>query len=98
MELTAFSAFWKALPPICSVKGAIGHCLGGAGVIEALLSLKSLDEHCLPPTVGLTAAEDRVAASISGTTCLPLDNPTMLSCNSGFGGINAALLFSEECG
>lgn len=96
MELLAFQNIWQKLPPICSVKGTIGHCLGAAGVIESCLSLKSLDTGYLPPTAGLKEAEDNAGTSISGIHPLKLQNSSILTCNSGFGGINAAILFKEE--
>lgn len=93
MELLAFSKVFSTFPPIpvCSVKGAIGHCLGAAGVIEIALSLKSLTNNVLPPTVGFIAAADSTVA-LGGKSSLPLLYPSILSCNSGFGGINAAVL------
>jgi len=91
MELVAFNELCTPGTPVCSVKGALGHSLGAAGVIEALLSVKSLDQMVLPPTVGLeSAGEGRV--SLSGEKSLELRAPTVLSCNSGFGGINGAIL------
>jgi len=96
MELLAFANVFDPLPPICSVKGSIGHCLGAAGIIEALVSLKSIDAGFLPPTVGLSAPEDKALTSISGTHPIPLTNPSIISCNSGFGGINSAVLFEGK--
>ncbi len=96
MELLAFNTVWQAPPPICSVKGTVGHCLGAAGIIESCLSIKSLQENCLPPTPGLLVPEQKAQAIISATDAVKLQNPSILSCNSGFGGINAALLFKDE--
>lgn len=97
MELVGFSKAFNASPPIpvCSVKGAIGHCLGAAGVIEIALSLKSLSDNVLPPTVGLVTAADSTVA-LAGKSPLPLLYPSILSCNSGFGGINAAVLLEHQ--
>ena len=94
MEMLVFDAKCGSTVPFCSVKGAIGHSLGAAGLIEVMLSIKSLQEMKLPPTVGLTSPEgDR--ANVSGTTALPLQTPSIITCNSGFGGINAGLLLSR---
>jgi len=95
MELTAFQKIWDTPPPICSVKGCIGHCLGAAGIIEALLSLKSLEAGTLPPTIGLAEPEAE-SPLISGTMAIPLLSTSILTCNSGFGGINAAILLSKK--
>jgi 3-oxoacyl-(acyl-carrier-protein) synthase len=107
MELTAFNAIWglsgksgmttqkyQEPPPVCSIKGGIGHCLGAAGIIEAILSLKSLETGVLPPTVGFMESATNTPL-ISGQEAIPLCSPSILSCNSGFGGINAALVFSR---
>lgn len=94
MELLAFGHSFKERVPICSIKGCIGHCLGGAGLIEAAVSMKSLEKNMIPPTVGLSKS-DKTDMDLSGSTSLPLLHPTILSCNSGFGGINAAMLLSQ---
>ncbi|MDH3347689.1 MAG: beta-ketoacyl synthase [Desulfobulbaceae bacterium] len=95
MELTAFANIWgDEIPPVHSVKGAIGHCLGAAGVIEAAIAISSLQQGVIPPTTGLRQTENSFLP-ISPSTSLPLSHPSILSCNSGFGGINAAVLFSQ---
>ncbi len=95
MEITAFKNFWgENPPPFHSVKGTIGHCLGAAGVIEACLAVRSLKEKMIPGTVGLTDPDyfaHRVASTAQSYTI-----PTILSCNSGFGGINAAILLASS--
>lgn len=94
MELTAFSElFGGHLPPLHGVKGAIGHTLGAAGAIEAAFAVCSLRERRLPPTVGLVTPEPVAAGSVA-TDALPLGEGLLLSTNSGFGGINAALLLA----
>lgn len=93
-------AFLEALPPgtpYHSVKGGVGHTLGAAGVIEAALGVKALAAGVIPPTVGLLEAEAD-SGRLSGREALPLRHPSLLSCNSGFGGINAALLLVPSGG
>lgn len=92
MELLAFGEIWSDPPPVCSVKGAIGHCLGAAGVIEAALAIRSLQAGVLPPTVGMEDVDSEKVV-MSGAKALPLRCNSVLSCNSGFGGINAGVLF-----
>ena len=40
--------FENELPPVISIKGAIGHCLGAAGTVETALWLSCLEEGTLP--------------------------------------------------
>ena len=93
MEMLVFDEQCGSAIPFCSVKGAIGHSLGAAGLIETLLSIRSLQEMKLPPTVGLVRA-DGGRTNVSGTRILSLQHPSIISCNSGFGGINAGLYLS----
>ena len=94
MEMHAFSTLWPDGIPFHSVKGGIGHCLGAAGVIETALAVKALEAECIPPTVGLRAPEQGMAM-LDGQQAQPLLKPSILTCNSGFGGINAALLLDR---
>ena len=94
MELLAFGNSLGNSTPIHSVKGCIGHCLAGAGLIETAISMKSLEENLIPPTIGLLEPED-TDMTLSGHDPIHLQYPTVLSCNSGFGGINAAVLVSR---
>ena len=93
MEVRAFNRFAPEVP-FYSVKGAIGHCLGAAGVIEAAVSLKSIEEGVVPPTVGLKQPD--TGAEMAARKPAPLARPAVISCNSGFGGINAAVMFAAE--
>jgi 3-oxoacyl-(acyl-carrier-protein) synthase len=95
MEIKAFSDTWGEAVPFHSVKGAIGHCLGAAGVIEAAVAVKSLEAGMIPPTVGLEEADQELTC-VSGVRSQELNFPSVLSCNSGFGGINGAVLFTEQ--
>ncbi|MDY0190912.1 MAG: beta-ketoacyl-[acyl-carrier-protein] synthase family protein [Desulfuromonas sp.] len=99
MEITAFRAvFGERQLPLSSIKGALGHTLGAAGGIEAVLALKSLDTGIVPPTCGLLSPEQLIAKQVSSdkqTFC----GDMLLSTNSGFGGVNAALVLQrgEQC-
>ena len=95
MELTAFARVFGERPlPVQSLKGAVGHTLGAAGAIEAIFGLECLARRVMPPTVGLVEPEEagrgRVAAAAQN-----IDGDYLLSTNSGFGGVNAALLLGR---
>ena len=94
MELTAFASLFDPLPPLHSIKGAIGHTMGACGAIEAIVGLCSLEHQCLPPTVGLLTPEPaglgRVSAQVQ-----QISGDYLLTTNSGFGGINACLVLQR---
>lgn len=98
MEITAHEAVFRGLDvPLSSVKGAIGHTLGAAGAIETALALRALEAGVLPPTVGLREPEERAARLVSNRP-RKIAGDTMLVTNSGFGGINAALVVRRGAG
>jgi len=92
MELNAFrTVFGASPPPVYGVKGALGHTLGAAGVIEATIALRALAEGTTPGTVGFTDP-DPAAAGLVQPGPSPLRVRRVLLTNSGFGGVNAALV------
>jgi 3-oxoacyl-[acyl-carrier-protein] synthase II len=95
MELTAFRAvFGGRTLPIHSVKGAIGHTLGAAGGIEVALGLRSLSAGTLPPTAGFRDPEPGSEGSVRADA-QPIAGDFLLTTNSGFGGVNAALVLER---
>jgi 3-oxoacyl-[acyl-carrier-protein] synthase II len=95
MELTALrEIFGERKVPVYSVKGAIGHTLGAAGGIEVALGLKTLATQTVPPTVGLREPMDGARQLVSPEP-RPFSGGCLLTTNSGFGGINAALILGE---
>ena len=95
MELTAFDRlFGDRRQPVYSVKGAIGHTMGAAGGIEVALGLKSLSEGVVPPTVGFSTGEVSTAGRVS-PRAVTMSGDYLLSTNSGFGGINVALILAK---
>lgn len=94
MEIKAFRELFQPDIPFHSIKGAIGHCLGAAGVIEVAIATKSLADGQIPPTVGMEEP-DRELGNLAGGMMFDLVHPSIISCNSGFGGINAAVLLNR---
>jgi 3-oxoacyl-[acyl-carrier-protein] synthase II len=92
MELKAFSrVFGGDRTPVFSVKGAIGHTLGAAGGIEAVISLRALREGSIPPTAGFVNPESGAEGLVSSRP-VGIAGRHLLSTNSGFGGVNAAVV------
>jgi len=79
--------------PVASIKGAVGHCLGAAGAIEAVASVMSLVHQTVPPCVGFGEADPEIPLRIP-VQAESLALRAVLCANLAFGGNNAALLFS----
>jgi 3-oxoacyl-[acyl-carrier-protein] synthase-1 len=92
MEGKAFALAGLVHTPIGSVKGALGHTLGAAGVLEALLLAQSLQTDTLLPTVGYSTPMPELRNPV---LTRPRKQPLRygLKTASGFGGCNGALVF-----
>lgn len=98
MELNAFSQVFKGRKiPAYSIKGALGHTMGAAGGIEIAVALHALTSQRIPPTIRCTSPED-MAEGMIGPVSRSVTGPFLLTTNSGFGGINAALILGRESG
>ena len=95
MEMKAFKAVFKTPVPTYSVKGCIGHTMGAAGILEVITALKSFAEQTLPPTVGTTEVDPEALGWVS-TSPVKQQVNSCLSVNSGFGGINAAVIIQSK--
>ncbi len=95
MEAKAITLAGMQNIPLNSLKGYYGHTLGAAGLIESIISMKSILEGTLIPTKGFKTMGVRDALNI----IQELKNGKVSKClktASGFGGCNAALLFAAD--
>jgi 3-oxoacyl-[acyl-carrier-protein] synthase II len=78
---------------VTSNKSMIGHTLGAAGAIEAIITIQTIRESCVPPTVNLVDP-DPVGEGLDLVTgaARSQDVPLALSNSFGFGGQNTALI------
>lgn len=90
------SLFGEAPQDTCmsSTKSMTGHLLGAAGAIEAVITVKAVQEGLCPPTINLDQPDDEVG----GFNLVPhqaqrRDFEYALSNSFGFGGTNGSLLF-----
>ncbi len=95
MEMTAFRNAISEPRPVYSVKGGIGHTLAAAGLAQILIAARAMSLSVLPPTVGLNHPDERAIGWVQNTPTKLQRSRTALSCNSGFGGVNTAVLLGS---
>jgi 3-oxoacyl-[acyl-carrier-protein] synthase II len=81
---------------ISSTKAAIGHTLGAAGAIEAIFAIEALRSGQLPPQLNLQTPIPEIAPALVGAKESSNEMLHVISVNLGFGGSNAALIFSRS--
>jgi 3-oxoacyl-[acyl-carrier-protein] synthase-1 len=90
----AVCRIFGARTPCSSTKGATGHTLGAAGIMEAVLSALCLRHDFVPGTVNTTTLDPRLHGQVimKGMYC-PLRR--VISNSFGFGGNNCSLIFGK---
>jgi 3-oxoacyl-[acyl-carrier-protein] synthase II len=81
---------------VYSVKGALGHTLGAAGLVEVIVGLESLRRGRVPPSVNVREPDADALGVVSAEIRPQAKDAAVLSTNSGFGGINAAVVLRDE--
>lgn len=83
--------------PMSSTKSATGHTLGAAGSIEAIYTIKALQDGVLPPTLNLQDPEPELK-DMNLVPHMPQEKNIdyALSNSFGFGGTNASILFKKQ--
>ena len=88
--------------PVCAPKGQLGHLLGGAGAVEAIIALQSLNAGLIPRSVNAGPLDPEVdlAITIDGSQPVPKrgGDPLLLKNAFGFGGHNISVLLSAPAG
>jgi len=78
---------------VSSTKSMTGHLLGAAGAIEAIFTVKSINEQIAPPTINLDDQEEGCDLDFVAHKARPANIKTALSNSFGFGGTNGTLIF-----
>ena len=79
---------------VTSTKGVTGHTLGAAGAIEAIFSIMALREGLVPPTANLVNQDPEIELDVVSGSPREVSLQAVLSTSMGFGGQNAALVFT----
>jgi 3-oxoacyl-[acyl-carrier-protein] synthase II len=83
---------------VSSTKSMTGHLLGGAGGLEAGISVLALRDQILPPTINQETPDPECDLDYVPNHARPAAVEYALSNSFGFGGTNAALLFKRWAG
>ena len=95
-SLALRTIFGESCPPLSGLKGMLGHTLGAAGVLETIACGIALQEQLLPGTPRLGAAADGAPASLVREPRPASRLRRVLKLNTGFGGVNSALIVGHE--
>lgn len=79
-----------------STKSALGHLLGAAGAVEAVLTIKAIGDQICPPTLNLEDPEEAVAdIDLVPLKAKKREIKAAMSNSFGFGGTNSSLVFKK---
>ncbi|MGN0640937.1 MAG: beta-ketoacyl synthase N-terminal-like domain-containing protein [Oscillospiraceae bacterium] len=87
---------------VSSTKSMTGHCLGAAGSIEAVLTVKAVCENTVPPTIGYTEENLETLKEKAGNIDFVPNTKREKTINYAasnsfaFGGNNASIVFAKE--
>jgi len=93
MESVALARAGLQEVPVNSLKGYFGHTLGAAGILESIISVYALKDGIIPATYGFETPGVTYPIKIVKTP-QPTTKRRFVKMLSGFGGCNAALLFT----
>jgi 3-oxoacyl-(acyl-carrier-protein) synthase len=94
-SLALKTIFGDACPPFSGLKGMLGHTLGASGVIETIACVLAMRENFLPGTPRLKIAAEDVLANVVREPRPVTKLNHILKLNTGFGGVNGALILSH---
>ncbi len=78
--------------PVSSTKGMMGHSLGAAGAIEAIICILALRHQLLPPNINFRRGDSGLDLNIIANQSATGRVRTVLSNSFGFGGTNASVI------
>lgn len=80
---------------VSSTKGNTGHLLGGAGVLEAIISVKAINDSLVPPTINYKVKDEECDLDIVPNEPRKADIKVAMSNSLGFGGHNATIILRK---
>lgn len=87
--------FKDDIPLVSSTKGQVGHCLGAAGAIEAVITLMAMEKSILPPTINQLVADPLCDLDYIANKAREKEINVAMSNSFGFGGTNGCVIFKR---
>jgi len=87
--------FGKKNVPVSSTKSMMGHSLGAAGAIEAVISLLALRHDFLPPNINFSDCDPQWDLDIVANSARDAEVRCAMSNSFGFGGTNASIVLEK---
>jgi 3-oxoacyl-[acyl-carrier-protein] synthase II len=95
-EGAAIAQLYGNRVPVSSTKSMMGHSLGAAGAIEAVISILAMQNDLLPPNIHFHQGDETIALDIVANTARTKTVETTLSNSFGFGGTNASIVMQRK--
>jgi 3-oxoacyl-[acyl-carrier-protein] synthase II len=94
-EGKAIAEMFGAKAAVSSTKAMMGHSLGAAGAIEAIVCLLALQYDFLPPNINFRTPDEGIDLNIVANSSRSAPVGTVLSNSFGFGGSNASIVMTK---
>jgi 3-oxoacyl-[acyl-carrier-protein] synthase II len=98
-EITAINSVFGENSPvsISATKSITGHLLGAAGAVEAILSIQSITEKIIPPTINLQNLDPAISNKLHIVRKEAFEKKVKVAMSNtfGFGGHNSIVIFKE---
>ncbi|NDI35943.1 beta-ketoacyl-[acyl-carrier-protein] synthase family protein [Chengkuizengella sediminis] len=96
MEAKAIKAVFNHTNPyVSSIKGQIGHTLGGASAIEAALCVQAINTNTLPPNIHLKNQDPEIKLNVIKNSPVKTHVDHMMSNAYAFGGVNTSIIIGR---
>ena len=80
---------------VSSTKGNVGHLLGAAGGVEAVICLKAIENQLVPPTINYKEKDEECDLDIVPNEPRKADLNVVMSNSLGFGGHNSCIVMKK---
>jgi 3-oxoacyl-[acyl-carrier-protein] synthase-1 len=93
-EIIAMKEVFGAVPPFCSMKRTLGHTLAASGILEAVFAVCAMRDGRVPHTGGFAQTDEAIGIAPAASKGCAIRH--VLKNSFGFGGNNAAVVFSMQ--